>query len=706
MKLFHRGLFVIPFLLILMGVFTFLLYRNLTKKVEGGDRPTVGLLTFKVRTIERKFDNQVVWETIPTQTEIKNRDTIRTVAMADAILTLEDGTQIQIGENSMILVDFSDKKYNLNFAYGTVGAKRDEKSGDTVINIQSGDSQIQVGKGELSLEKSGEELSVNVSKGEAKIRSGDKEQTVSQDQTAKLSEDGIQVKTQTFRLVEPRDASLIITETAQKSVSFSWTGESISRAKARWEISTDPGFRRVLQQSTVTSGSIERALQPGIYYWRLAYVDESGKPTVSSVSRFQIIRKESIRIFTPTPRQNFVISPGSGSLLVNFSWSKVELVSAYRVELSQSENFSPILTSKETKNNSIGFDGLAEGNYFVRVVGKSALDGEVDSVSEVNSFSISRRMELERPILIEPTQNRTILSDSIPDSGLLLSWKDQSEFSQYKLEISSTPGFENRLVEKSLSTNFFRWTGQIQSGKYFWRITGTSKMGESKQSESFAFSVTEAVQILLLRPGKGFKEEFPDDGIMEFAWKPTPGSGRVSLEVSRTSQFDKMVFHEAVTGSSANVKIPAPGTYYWRVLWEKGNEKVYSESQSFQFVNTILAPQLVFPAKNSTVDMTNRDSLPFSWTKVKNADQYQLTVVDTTGLKEKEIISQRLRENRYDFTDLTKLNTGKFRWEVKSLGKNPDGSFSESPVEKGDFFLTLTTGVTTKILTPGKVYVE
>ena len=44
---------------------------------SGNNNTVIGVLTFKNRTIERKYDSDVIWEKAESGIEIRNKDTIR-----------------------------------------------------------------------------------------------------------------------------------------------------------------------------------------------------------------------------------------------------------------------------------------------------------------------------------------------------------------------------------------------------------------------------------------------------------------------------------------------------------------------------------------------------------------------------------------------------------------------------------------------------
>ena len=93
-----RSNLTIPVLLALVFVFSYMLCLNIRGAKGQGANPVIGTLTFKKKSIERKFDSDVAWDIVEQGITIHNRDTIRTGDFAEATLTLKDDTKININE--------------------------------------------------------------------------------------------------------------------------------------------------------------------------------------------------------------------------------------------------------------------------------------------------------------------------------------------------------------------------------------------------------------------------------------------------------------------------------------------------------------------------------------------------------------------------------------------------------------------------------
>jgi len=156
-----------------IGAFSLLFYLDITKKVELGAEEVVGNVTFKRKTTQRKYSNQVVWEDVEQNMPVYNNDSIRTADLSEAHIRLKDGTEIALNENSMILLAMTKDQLDIEFTQGSMLATRGDMAGITKLNIKSGKAVVSIGKGDVKLDQGrGKNLNLSVRKGNAEINTG------------------------------------------------------------------------------------------------------------------------------------------------------------------------------------------------------------------------------------------------------------------------------------------------------------------------------------------------------------------------------------------------------------------------------------------------------------------------------------------------------------------------------------------------------
>ena len=127
----------------------------------------IGVLTHKKRMAERRFAEEVMWENIDRNSKVYNCDYLRTTEDSDAVVHLKDNSNIEIGENTLILVCYSDQGVQINLDRGSVAARR--TAGSRELNITSGKASIKMKKGVVSVNTSKEGVSLSVSAGKADL---------------------------------------------------------------------------------------------------------------------------------------------------------------------------------------------------------------------------------------------------------------------------------------------------------------------------------------------------------------------------------------------------------------------------------------------------------------------------------------------------------------------------------------------------------
>ncbi|TGL90405.1 iron dicitrate transport regulator FecR [Leptospira congkakensis] len=699
--------FVVSSLVLLILVFSYLLYRNLNNRFYDTTSPTIGVITFKNKTVLRKYNDAVVWDLIESKTEVKNRDTIRTEGLSDAILTLNDGTKINISENSMILLDISDKNININFAYGSFEAAREGTvSGDIKMNITAGDKTVQVASGDVKLDKTKSELNIKVDQGEAKLTSNGKEETIAKDQIANVTESGVKVGKPVYRLVTPEDRKNLLSESGSEKIQFAisgWKPDSAKQTNAFIEISLFPDFSKSFIKEKLTTASISKKLNSGSYYWRVSYEDPNTKSKITTeVFQFRILSDPGLKILSPKPNEVFTYT--TESPVVRFVWNPLDLYSSYTIQIAKETNFSDTVISKQTQNQSLAFDSLKEGNYFARIQAKSNLPGIPEKTSAVVSFQILKKTNTTPPELLEPNRGKTFSEEQIK-SQLFFSWKDDKDFSNYEWELSSDPNFQSKLRSESTKNNFLKLTGGLGLGTYFWRVKGVVPSGNSLESKSNTFTVIAKEELELVAPANGAEVEVDERSTILLKWKKLTGKTNYEIEISRDSNFQPPVTKESVTGNYFEFKSKDLGKFFWRVR-PAGSESDTSATRSFQMISNMEPPTLSTPTRNETIDLFTRNSIVFTWKPVDKVSGYKIRLIDISGIREKQILNERVNSTKLQFGEIMKLNVGRFRWEVAALYKQSDGTERESAYNKQDFFISVPELKVPKILTPGKIYVE
>ena len=134
--------------------------RTLSKLTE----EPVGIIVFKQRTAQRRFEDRLVWDRLKQNSPLYNGDTIRTIELSEAIITFRDEVSgLIIYENTMIRIFYNDTDgVRVEFTSGNL----EVNSGTASITVTSGSSVITV-EGMADFTKSEEGLGFAVLSGSA-----------------------------------------------------------------------------------------------------------------------------------------------------------------------------------------------------------------------------------------------------------------------------------------------------------------------------------------------------------------------------------------------------------------------------------------------------------------------------------------------------------------------------------------------------------
>lgn len=705
MRLLNETKFVIPVLLFLIFLFSGLLYWVIFLKKNESDSPTIGILTFKSKTVLRKYNDAVVWDQIETKSPVKNRDTIRTEGLSDATLTLNDGTQIKISENSMILLDLSDKNININFAYGSFEAAREGSlTSESKLNIQSGDQKIEVGKGEVKLDKSKSELNIQVESGEAKVSSNGVENTVGKNEVANVNNEGVRVSKSVFTFESPEDKKNYLSNSGKEQILFRIGGinpSSIRENKPELEVSLFPDFSKIFVSEKISKSSFNKNLPVGSYYYRIKYL-EAGKKNNTGIGRFRIINDPPLRILSPNEGDTFNYT---GALpVIRVSWNLLDLYSNYTVQIAKDTSFAGSdLISKQTQGQSIAFDSLTDGVYFLRISAKSFVPGVNEKLSNVAKFVVTKKTNTEPPELLEPQKGKTLFEEQTK-SSVFFSWKDNRDYESYVLEVAKDSEFKSLVVSEATKSNFFKFKGGLDVTSYFWRVKAKLTNGQTLESKIHNFTIVSKENLELLSPAPNSDVNPNEDGVVVLKWKKLIQKTDYIIEIAKTSDFSNPITSGERGETYFEFKAKDFGKYYWRVK-SASSGGVVSETRGFNLESNMEPPVLLTPVRNESIDIVQKNAVLFTWKPSEKAVAYRIKLFDVSGIKEKLVFSERVIGIRYNFTEIQKLNAGRFRWEVASLFNTSTGE-RESSYLKQDFFILVPELKIPKILSPGTIYVE
>lgn len=659
----------------LLVIFSMLLYLDFNRRVQAGGEQ-IGTLRQRVNKAQRKYTNQVVWEGLENEVPVYNNDSIRTGDYSSAVIELRDGTQIDLSENSMIVLNISEEAMDIDFAYGSIAAKRGEgaegaeDSGDAPaeLNIRSDDKVITIEDSDVSLAQGaeGKALDVTVSRGEANISTESGEtQTVGKDERARLTEEKIEVKKISLRPLGPANGGrLYVSGRGTASVNFTWSVSSDNAAATAvtFEVSRKRDFSEITNRQVVRGASAAANLREGTYYWRLSATNNAGQVDRSAVRSLTVLRNSPLSLQSPAAGARFEFV--TTKPLVNFAWSKNELARGYVLEIAGDRGFRNVIERRRTqvRNTALSLDA---GTYFWRVRTQTASGGQA-TVSPTGTFQVVQNEKTPPPAPLSPVRGQEIPAVFFEKEGVVFSWKRNADIRSTTLQLASDAGFANIIVSRDSNGNFTNLRQALQPGTYYWRLRGTDRDGRATDySRALRFEVGAVARLNLVGPIDGMQADL--EGVRQnglaFQWNAAGFPGTYQLLISKSPDFSSAIaVDQRVTGLSSLIRLQETGDWYWKVRVLSKNSEVLTESESrkFAIADALNQPTLIYPAANATIDISNLNALTFRW-RASGGVYYNIRVADNRG---RTILNSRSNTTSVTMNDLRPLADGRFNWTV------------------------------------------
>lgn len=680
---------------------SFLYYKDITTKVQAGNNEVVGLLEHKRKTAERKYASQVVWEDIDRNVSVYNNDSIRTADQSEAWLRLNDGTEIKLNENSMILISLGKNQIDIEFSRGSMLAERGDTTGDLKkINIKSGKANILIEKSDvkLSQNKAGD-LNLSVAKGNANIDTGKGASNIGVDKNvviAKNSDDVISFDLG-IKLVNPVAEAYPVTESGKKQIDFSWLevkGEHI----VFFELAKDASFDNIINKKEVKGNAVSIELGKGIYYWRIRAVHRiTKKQEFSEIRRFTLLWDEPINLISPADKE--IVSYRTTPPILNFRWTKSEIASSYRLVLSEDPAINKILKTFDAPENSLVLDSLTKGVYYWRIEKVSGLkDIPKTTPSRINSLNINEKKVTAPPELLFPNNAKQFSKTLLEKQNITFTWENNVEIREYIFSVAKDEKFENKVFTGTSKVNFLHFEKNLPKGDYYWRVSGKLDGNEVTVPSPYRlFSIIDSEEIKLISPAKNAilsPEENERLASVRFSWKATDIKGRYKLMLSQKKDFSSIYKESLVEFHTTGSTLPIDdGIYYWKVSLLDNDDSILVNSlpQMLTVKKVLDAPVVISPKDGYVVNMSDKNYLQLNWNRVAGANLYKVTLSQIIKGKEYRLADIEENGTSYKISDLKKLDTGKFSWKIQAfeVAGNKKDVMRKSSVIKNDFEIIL-----------------
>ena len=642
------------------------LYRELTALIKKSADDAIGILVLKKRTAVRKYADYVIWEDIGNNTPVFNYDSIRTYPESAAYIRLNDGSEINLSENTMIVLATDDFGVRINFDRGTISA-RSGKSGSS-IRLNTRDTSVAMNKGELSVKKDETIMDINIFSGNAVVASGGKENLIDVNSALRIADGKTEIKKVKIKTEEPVNDARFITSSARASIRFVWKSDSGSKHTV--EIASDRQFQKIIKKESVHGSTYRAGLQPGDYYWRVG----TGRD-YSPVKKFTLLKDSSFRYIYPVGDEKVNVTSGDP---VSFRWSRSRAEAAYEFEIFSDAELKSSVLKKTLSLNLLSLDNLTSGNFWWRVrrvypAGFISLDPDEKTM---RFMLVQRAFTRMKPVPVYSGRVfATTLSEFIP-----LNWVEAKGASGYVVEISTDREF-NEIINSLNTTAAFIRAPVPPEGEYFWRIKAVYGEKDFETSVVVPLVVGMPEPVEYISPVKNDMLDNTSETI-RFVWRDPSGSAGYLLEISTDTEFKKVISSVKTDAREYQLQSPGSGRFYWRVsiLDKTGNITVMGFTSGFTIPSELDRPRAISPANLARINLDDVNSLQFRWSAVKGADIYEVEIFRRTSGVDKSLMVLETASTMIELRNFSSLESGTLVWVVRARKKSGKrlAAFSES----------------------------
>lgn len=717
---------------VILFIFSYFMYDDslLFPKDQSGNLEKIGQVYHLQKDVRLKNASQFSWLPANQSSEVYQKDSVFTGSESEASIQLNDGSIINLKENSLVTLNIKEGQMTLDLKYGNFIGQINQNS---AIKVKSGKETFEL-KGEntgtsekpvIQINKSRTgNIDFKLTKGSAKIQSKKTHQVLVVNQPVQVNKKGnIQEYKEPAAVVvttpEPTpaqtnpdqrtmetktaEASKITLQTLDKTqftkfteaekVMIRWQANSPPGSQYQVQVSKDPNFTQVLFTKTTTQMEqvIDVPLGSGTYFWRVQTPGVNGAaPVVSNVNSFVVNIAGVPQWIHPQlqSKLNFEMpldtKPENLKMEVKLLWKAEPKLNKFHWQISSDVDFKQILKESEVTTRETVTPKLASGNYFARVRAFDATN-KPGNWSTVNNFELKITLKKNnRPsapklvktnIKYNPSELLKRNPSSVPAPEI--SWIKVPEAISYKVQISTNKDFSEAST-KTLNGNSLKVTDAKPGVQYF-RVFAASKEGESPPSEVGMLTVILSDPVLSsIKPFLvvGNKPDQPPPvHEVTIQWSEIPFAKKYLVQLDENKDFSKAKQYE-VTSSKFPLPFPQPGTFYVRVkALGENNVELGSfsniESTIYTYKAPLGTPKIKEPMPNVTIFL-QKDMAPYiwlEWGKVSSSIGYIVEVSTSEDFKN-IVVSQQLKENR--FLIKQKLPYGKIFWRIRALATDPD----------------------------------
>lgn len=553
----------------------------------GPSQQRIGEIVVIENDVRHKARKGFQWRHLRRTRTLNWGDGVFTGKGSRAIIKLDDGSEIQLQENSLMIFSQTKKDMTLELKFGQFKGTLTEdshlmvSSAGEMIDLTGKDAKIEIGK-------SGDDLSMKVVTGEINTRKG----AIKAGAVAKIDKQGevVAVQEKPAETGTPivrtpavfkanwknlvREALIPVDEDANMigpaKLNLTWENPE-PKKKYEIQLSKDPDFKTIVKETLAAGESKDvEVKEAGTYYARV-------RPEKGSDEQWSTPEEMTVKTGTPPvlpapdlKKKKYNVD-GIAASEAKLEWKKVDRAAEYLVELSKTENFENPIKSVKTKDTNITLNDFSHGKTFARVRAVTP-GGRLGAIGDNAQIAVASQVPTIEPIPEIRVLGKTPFAPPEPVE-LKMKWSESTIAKGYELQISKDAEFSKPMKFKTATPS-----GALKvkdPGEYHVRVRPLDS--ESKpladfsppQKVNYVYRIPLA-QPTLMEPSNNITMFFQTgDAPFYFVWKKVQQADWYIFEVATDPEFKNKLVTQKTTDSRYLYKPTSNiGQIYWRIKAE------------------------------------------------------------------------------------------------------------------------------------------
>lgn len=232
-----------------------------------------------------------------------------------------------------------------------------------------------------------------------------------------------------------------------------------------------------------------------------------------------------------------------------FTLDKTKEAASYHLQIANDAQAQNIVMEARSAENRFKFDGLPDGNYFVRA---SAIDTlGLEGLPLTQAFTLKARPE--PPFNVQPKAKlRAEKVDFV--------WTESADAKAYHLQVSSDASFKQIVLDQTDIKEVQFSADKIANGKYYWRVATIAQVNGKADQGPYS-----DVQAFTLMPPQTMNAP-ADDGSnqLSFNWPSEPGQ-KFLIQIALDAAFNNVYLSKELDQAELRIPRPDSGLYFIRV---------------------------------------------------------------------------------------------------------------------------------------------